>query len=103
MTDTTTDTTATAEPLGPPQTIGPPAPRVPWWNIESPLRRRIKGRYVRRAAIAVAACNVVLLTAMGDAEPGAGAAPPEGLRQGLALPATHAPPLPLARMAALAP
>ena len=26
----------------------------PWWNIESPIRRRIKGRYLRRISFALA-------------------------------------------------
>ena len=74
-------------------------PRVPWWSIESPLRRRIKGRYVRRAAIAVAALNALLLTGALDAP---GAAMPEGLRPGLDAPAAPALP-PLARMASATP
>ena len=92
MTDATMDATTV-------ETVSEGEPRVPWWNIESPLRRRIKGRYVRRAAIAAAALNVVLLTGMADADSGTSATLPEGLRPSLALPA----PDPLARMAALAP
>ena len=34
---------------------------VPWWNIESPLRRRIKGRYVRRAILVACIANVAFV------------------------------------------
>ena len=31
-----------------------PRDDLPWWNIESPIRRRIKGRYLNRASFVVA-------------------------------------------------
>ena len=45
-----------------PATLPAPDPRdaLPWWNIESPIRRRIKGRYLRRASFGLA----LLLLAM---------------------------------------
>ena len=49
MIDATTDMTIDA------------APHVPWWNIESPLRRRIKGRYVRRAILVACVANMGLV------------------------------------------
>ena len=31
-----------------------PRDDLPWWNIESPIRRRIKGTYLRRISFVVA-------------------------------------------------
>ena len=31
-----------------------PRDDLPWWNIESSIRRRIKGRYLRRISFALA-------------------------------------------------
>ena len=36
-------------------------PDVPFWHHESDLRQRIKGRYIRRASIALAALNLLLV------------------------------------------
>ena len=41
-----------------------PSETVPFWHYESPLRQRIKGRYVRRASLALAAINLLLIVAL---------------------------------------
>ena len=41
-----------------------PRDDLPWWNIESPIRRRIKGRYLRRASFAVALVNLGIVLAL---------------------------------------
>lgn len=79
--------------------------QVPWWNIESPLRRRIKGRYVRSAIMVACMVNIALVAyaprLMAPADAVAVAAVP-GLRP--ALPTSQpASAETLARMAALAP
>ena len=38
-----------------------PRDDLPWWNIESPIRRRIKGTYLRRISFALALLNVGIL------------------------------------------
>ena len=44
-----------------------PRDDLPWWNIESPIRRRIKGTYLRRASFVVALANIALVTvALGE-------------------------------------
>lgn len=39
----------------------PSSDAVPFWHIESPIRQRIKGRYLRRASIAIALLNLFLI------------------------------------------
>ena len=48
-----TDTTAPAR---------DPRDDLPWWNIESPIRRRIKGTYLRRISFVLALVNIGMLS-----------------------------------------
>ena len=79
--------------------------RVPWWHIESPLRRRIKGRHVRRAILVACIVNVAMvayaprLLAPADAIVGPVA---PGLRAALPAPSARSADA-LALMAAAAP